>query len=106
MARLFDLIGCRLGFEVDQPARSGRPEKPRPTELSPLVKRMDVVGCGVFANNHFAFLAATLRMNRKRHMIPVDLDQESPQFEIIAQSFVPAGGKPARPWRHPLCINV
>ena len=49
---------------------------------------MDVVGRGVFADNHFAFLAATLRMNRKRHTIPVDLDQESPQFEIIAQSFV------------------
>jgi hypothetical protein len=63
-------------------------EAARPTELSPLVKRMDVVGRGAFANNHFAFLAATLRMNRKRHTIPVDLDQESPQFEVIAQSFV------------------
>jgi hypothetical protein len=55
-------------------------------ELSPLVKRKDVVG--FFANNHFAFRSAPLLMNRKRHTIPVDLDQESPQFEIIAQSFV------------------
>ena len=55
-------------------------------ELSPLVKRKDVVG--FFANNHFAFLSAPLLMNRKGHTIPVDLDQESVQFEIIAQCFV------------------
>jgi hypothetical protein len=49
---------------------------------------MDVVGRGVFANNHFAFLCATLLMNRKRHTILVDLDQELLQFEIIAQCFM------------------
>ena len=27
-------------------------------------------------------------MNRKRHTILVDVDQESPQFEIIAQCFM------------------
>jgi hypothetical protein len=49
---------------------------------------MDVVGRGVFANNHFAFPFATFLMNRKRDTIPVDFDQESPQFEIIAQCFM------------------
>ena len=52
------------------------------------VKRNDVVGPGVFANEHFAFLAATFRMNRKQHTILIDVDQESPQFEIIAQCFM------------------
>jgi hypothetical protein len=47
-------------------------------ELTPLVKRMDVVERRVFANNHSAFLFATLLMNRKRHTIPFHLDQESP----------------------------
>ena len=51
--------------------------------LSPPVKRMDVVGRGAFANNYLAFLAATLRINRKRHTFPVDLDHEAPHFEII-----------------------
>ena len=36
----------------------------------------------------FAFLSATLRMNRDRHMMGLDVDHESPQFEIIAQRFV------------------
>jgi hypothetical protein len=88
MAGSFDAHGerrCRPGFEVNQPER--RPKKTRPTELPPLVKRKDVIGW-VFANNHFAFPSATLLMNRSRHTIPVDLDQELPQFEIIAQSFV------------------
>jgi hypothetical protein len=57
-------------------------------ELTPLVKRMDVIERRVFTNNHSAFLCATLLMNRKRHTIPVHLDQESPQFEIVAQCFV------------------
>ena len=56
--------------------------------LTPFVKRMDVIERRVFANNHSAFLCATLLMNRNRHTIPIDLDQESPQFEIIAQCFV------------------
>jgi hypothetical protein len=49
---------------------------------------MDVIGWGVFAHNHSAFPSATFLTNRKRDTIPVDLDQELPQFEIIAQSFV------------------
>ena len=34
------------------------------------------------------FLSATLRMNRDRHMMGLDVDHELPQFEIIAQRFV------------------
>jgi hypothetical protein len=49
---------------------------------------MDVIERRVFANHYSAFLCATLLMNRKRDTIPVDLDQESFQFEIIAQCFV------------------
>jgi hypothetical protein len=49
---------------------------------------MDVVRRGVFANNHSACLCAELLMNRYRHTIPIDLDQESLQFEIVAQCFV------------------
>jgi hypothetical protein len=52
--------------------------------LPPLVKRENIVRLGAFTDNDFAFLATTLLMNRKRHTIPVDLDQESLQFEIIA----------------------
>jgi hypothetical protein len=43
---------------------------------------------GIVANNHFAFLSATLRMNRDRHMMGLDVDHESPRFEMIAQRFV------------------
>jgi hypothetical protein len=49
---------------------------------------MDVIERRVFANHYSAFLCATLLMNRKRDTIPVDLDQEWFQFEIIAQCFV------------------
>ena len=59
-----------------------------PDPLTPLVKRMDVVGRGVFANNHSACLCAELLMNRYRHTVPIDFDQESLQFEIVAQCFV------------------
>ena len=62
--------------------------------LPPLVEQTDILGRGiflgrgVFANDHFAFLSATLRMNRDRHMLGLDVDHESPQFEIIAQCLV------------------
>jgi hypothetical protein len=56
--------------------------------LSPAVKRMDVVGQSAFANNDRAFLAPTLRINRKRYPFPVDLDHEAPHFEIIAHHLV------------------
>ena len=49
---------------------------------------MDMLGRGIFANDHFAFLYAMLRMNRHQHTIALDVDDESPQFEIIAQCFV------------------
>jgi hypothetical protein len=73
------------GMRIVQPSTTrcgiGEPDRPerrcRPGELLPFVKRKDVVGWGVFANNHFAFPSATLLMNRKRHTIPVDLNQES-----------------------------
>ena len=55
---------------------------------------MDILGRGIFANDHFAFLYAMLRMNRHQHTIALDVDDESPQFEIT------------RPLRHPLSMNV
>ena len=49
---------------------------------------MDILGRGIFANDHFAFLYAMLRINRHQHTIALDVDDELPQFEIIAQRFV------------------
>lgn len=39
----------------------------------------------IFANDNFAFFYATLRINRDRHTIALDMDHELPHFEIIAQ---------------------
>jgi len=44
-------------------------------QYTPIVEQTDILGRGVFANDHFAFLSATLRMNRERHTIALDVDR-------------------------------
>jgi hypothetical protein len=66
--------------------------------LPPLVEQTDILGRGIFANHHFAFLSATLRMNRDRHTIALDVDHESPQFEVIAQCLMQQAARMRYRW--------
>jgi len=42
--------------------------------LSPIVEQTDILGRGVFANDHFAFRSAPLRMDREQDTIALDVD--------------------------------
>ena len=61
--------------EVLKPREEKDPALAKAT-LPPLVEQTDILGRGIFANDHFAFLSATLRMNRERHTIALDVDQK------------------------------
>ena len=87
---------CAEEFSVNAAEDRAQTEAPARwlVTLPPLVEETDILGHGIFlgrgivANDHFAFLSATLRINRDRHIMGLDVDHESPQFEIIAQRFV------------------
>ena len=84
----FQLASSDGAFDGDCIAAVAKPSTRDHLELPPPVKRMDVIERGIFANNNFLFLCAALLMNRYRHSIPIDFDQESSQFEVVIQCFV------------------
>jgi hypothetical protein len=53
-----------IGIRFSETAAVTKPSTSDHRELPPLVKRMDVVGRGIFANNHSLFLCAALLMMR------------------------------------------